>query len=404
MAAPTGSSYNPFVRRLRWVWLVFVLAWVSVGSWARPQVWVLKVEGEIGPEMVSYLRGGLGEAERAQAQAVILEFSTPGGYLNAASASRDLILDAQVLTVAWVHREAYSAGALLAIACAKIYFDPAGVMGAASPVYFDPSGQMVEAPEKVVSAVRKLFAATAEARGRDPRVAEAMVDKDVEIPGLVERGKLLTLTATEAAAWGYADGTVRNLSELLSALQLDDAEVVPYALRWIDRVVGILTTAGVAALLLTLGVLGLVVEAVTPGFGIPGIVGLACLGLFFWAHYAAGLAGWESLVFFLGGVIALLLEIFVFTATDFGLAGIVGLVLIGLGFYTAMVGPFTESHQALAAVGAITGALVVSIVLSAFLLTQLPRSRLRLGGVILQSAITGRAHEKTPSPTSPWVG
>ncbi len=376
-----------------------------LGLAQQPQVWVLRIEGEIGPGMVSYLRAGLAEAEKAQAQAAVLEFSTPGGYLDAASACRDLILDARVSTVAYVHREAYSAGALLAIACEKIYFDPAGVLGAASPVYFDPTGRMVEAPEKVVSAVRKLFRATAEARGRNPAVAEAMVDKDVEVPNLIERGKLLTLTAQEAKTWGYSDGEAADLARLLEVANLKGATVVHYTTRWIDAAVGVLTSPWVAALLITLGVLGLIVEVLTPGFGVPGILGLGFLGLFFWAHYLAGSAGWESLVFFIGGAIALLLEIFVFTATDFGLAGLAGLILIGLGFYTAMVGPFTAPGEALSAVLAVTVALVVAVAGTAFLLTRLPRTRLGLGGVILQSAITGRAYDpRSGAAFKEWVG
>lgn len=151
--------------------VVLGLAFLGLGQ----EVWLLGVEGEINRGTVSYLQSGLAAAEKAGAAAVILEFSTPGGYLDAAQVCRDLILGAKVRTIAYVNREAYSAGALLAIACEQIFFAPGGVMGAATPVYFDPQGQMQQAPEKIVSAVRALFRATAETRGRDPRVAEAMV-------------------------------------------------------------------------------------------------------------------------------------------------------------------------------------------------------------------------------------
>lgn len=119
-----------------------------------------------------------------------------------------------------MNREAYSAGALLALACERIYFAPGGVMGAATPVYFDASGQVRTAPEKTMSAVRALFRATAEDRGRDPRVAEAMVDPEVEVPGLVDRGKLLTLTARSAAEWGYSDGDAATLDLVLEQVGL----------------------------------------------------------------------------------------------------------------------------------------------------------------------------------------
>ncbi len=368
-------------------------------------VWVLTIDGEIGRGTVSYLRQGLSEAEEAGAGTVVIVFSTPGGYLDSAVASRDAILDTKIPTIAYVDREAYSAGGLLAIACNKIYFAPGGVMGAATPVYFD-SGKMEEAPEKIVSATRKLFAAVAEARGRPSNVAEAMVDRDVEIEGLIEKGKLLTLTSQEASQWGYSEGEVGSLAELLEANGLTGATVVHFSRRWIDSVVEVLTQSWVAALLITIGMLGLIAEMLIPGFGIPGIVGLTCLGAFFWSHLLVGLAGWESLLFLLGGLVAVLLEIFVFTAVDFGVAGLAGLVLIGLGFYTSMVGPFTQPAETMQAIGAVSGGLVLALVGMVLLITRLPKTRLRLGGVILSSAITGKAFDKTKKKevTSPWIG
>ncbi len=383
--------------------LVLFLALLAFFGVAQ-EVWLLNVEGEIGRGTVSYLQKGLAEAEKAGAAAVILEFATPGGYLDAAQACRDLIMDAKIRTLAYVNREAYSAGALLALACEKIYFAPGGVLGAATPVYFDPEGRMEEAPEKIISAVRSLFRATAEARGRNPIVAEAMVDKDVEIPGLVERGKLLTLTTATAAEWGYSEGEATTLAEVLEKNGLSGAVGRAFSYRWTDWFVDALTNPWVAALLIAVGALGLLVEMFTPGFGVPGTLGLASLALFFWAHYLAGLAGWESLVFFIAGIIAILFEVFVFTATDFGIAGIIGLVLIGLGFYTAMTAPLTHPDQALRALGAVSLALMASLVAFAAFLTWVPKSRLRLGGVILKSAIEERAVGKLAPQPSPYLG
>ncbi|MFN3346832.1 MAG: NfeD family protein, partial [Candidatus Bipolaricaulaceae bacterium] len=267
-----------------------------------------------------------------------------------------------------------------------------------------PQGRMAEAPEKVISAVRALFRATAEARGRDPLVAEAMVDRTVALPGLVEAGKLLTLTAKSAAEWGYSEGEAESLAQVLALAGLSHAVVRVFESRWTDWFVDRLTNPWVAALLIAVGALGLLVELFTPGFGLPGTVGLAALALFFWSHHLAGLAGWESLLFFLAGIIAILLEIFVFTATDFGLAGIVGLFLLGFGFYTAMTGPLTQPEQALNALGAVALALVVSLVGFALFLTWIPKSRLRLGGVVLKSAIEERAVGKLAPGPSPYVG
>lgn len=395
-----GRPYNLPMRKLALVTLISLVALAGAGA----EVWLLRIEGEIGRGTVSFVRTGLAEAEAAGAAAVVFDFATPGGYLDAATACRDLILGAGVPTIAYVNREAYSAGALLALACNRIYFAPGGVMGAATPVYFDASGELTTAPEKTLSAVRGLFRATAEERGRDPNVAEAMVDPALEVPGLVERGRLLTLTARSAAEWGYSDGDAATLGDLLNAAGLAGMVVQEHHPRWVDSAVATLTTPWLSALLIAIAVLGLLVEAVTPGFGVFGAIGLASLAVFFWAHNLAGLAGWESLVFLAAGIVAIVLEIFVFTATDFGLAGIVGLVLIGLGLYSAMVGPFTQPSQAGPAVGAVSVALLVGLVLTVVILTRLPRSRLRLGGVILQSAITSRAGDKTQVAPTEWVG
>ena len=376
----------------------------GVSQQASP-VWILSIDREIGRGTVSYVREGLSEAEAEGAQAVVFVLSTPGGYLDSAGAIRNAILDAQIPTIAYVDREAYSAGALLAIACERIYFAPGGVMGAATPVYFE-GGKPVEAPEKIVSATRKLFRATAEVRARPPEIAEAMVDRDVAIEGLIESGKLLTLTADEALQWGYSDGEAESLEAVLRAEGLGGAKTVRFSRRWIDGVVETLTIPWIGAILITVGILGLIVEMLIPGFGVSGIVGILSLGVFFWSHFIVGLAGWESVIFLLAGLVAILLEIFVFTASDFGLAGLTGLVLIGLGFYTSMVGPFTEPGAAGQAVGAVSGGIAVALVGVVVLITRLPKTRLRFGGVILVQAITGKAFPKTrkEGTESLWVG
>lgn len=388
-------------RLLCLLFLCTVCASTALGA----SVWVLRIEGEIGRGMVSYVRAGLAGAAAAGADRVVLVMATPGGYLDAASATRDLILDSTVPTVAYVDREAFSAGALLALACERIYFAPGGVMGAATPVYFD-GVRMEEAPEKVVSAVRALFRSTAQARGRDPTVAEAMVDRDVQITDLVERGKLLTLTADEADAWGYSEGQAATLAALLELEGLAGAELHTFTRRWTDAFVETLTMPLVAGLLIAVGMIGLINELLTPGLGLPGILGIGSLGLFLWAHFFVGMAGWESLVFFLLGFVAILAEVLLLTGSDFGIAGLGGLLLIGLGFYTAMVGPFTRPDEAMWAVGAVSVALVVALVGTVMLLTRLPRSRLRLGGVILSAAIRGRAFDTTPErhTSKVWVG
>ena len=381
-----------------------ILCLASLVVFADGPAWILTIDGEINSGTVTYLRRGIHEATAAGAGVVVLVLSTPGGYLDAAVESRGVLLDATVPTVAYVAREAFSAGAAIAIACETILFSPGGVMGAATPVTV--VGQdLREAPEKVISATRSLFRATAETRGRPPEVAEAMVDRDVSIPGLIEAGKLLTLTARDAAEWGYSDGEVESIETWLA--EHGYSEAITFEVRWIDELIDALTSPLAVGLLITAGLLGLIVEMLVPGFGIPGLIGIACLGAFFWTHFLVGLAGWESIAFLLGGIAAVALEVFAFTAVDFGISGLLGLILIGLGFYTAMVGPFTAREQAVQAIAIVAAGLIVSVVAAIVLLVRLPRTRLRLGGIILSTAVTGRSHEKEEGmheAESEWVG
>jgi len=384
--------------------LAFLLA-VTFSAMASDDVWVLRIDDEIGSGTVTYLRQGLSKAEAAEAALVVLVFSTPGGVLDAGVAARDILLDTTVPTVAFINRQALSAGALLAIACDQIIFAPGGVLGAATPVVVSRD-VLREAPEKTISAVRKIFLATAEVHGRPTAVAEAMVDRDVAVPDLIERGKLLTLTALEAAQWGYSDGSANSIEEFLASEGYETAIVVEHEPRWIDGAIEILTLPMIAGILIAIGLLGLIIEMLVPGFGVFGLIGIACLGAFFWSHFLVGLAGWESIAFLIGGMVAIVLEVFAFTAVDFGLSGLLGLVLIGLGFYTAMLGPLSSSTQAGQAIVIVVVGLLASIIALIVLLTKLPKTRLRLGGMILSTAITGGAFNKNREDQTQesWIG
>lgn len=371
-------------------------------------VWVLTIDGEIGRGSSAYVRRGIAEAEEQGADAIVLVLSTPGGYLDAAVTIRDELLATTAPTLAYVDREAFSAGALLAMACDAIYMAPGGVIGAATPVLIEGT-TVIAASEKEIAAARSLFAATAEATGKPIDLAEAMVDPDVVVPGVIEADKLLSLTAGEAVTLGVASSEAASVEAALSAEGLANREIIRFQSRVVDQIVDTLTIPWLAAVLITLGLLGLFVEMLIPGIGVFGIVGTLCLAAFFWANFLVGLAGWESIAFVLGGFFAVLLEVFAFTAVDFGLAGLAGLVLIGLGFYTAMTGPFTRSQDTLTAVAAVVGGVFVSIVVVVVLLTRLPKTRLRFGGVILPTAITerafgGRGQDKGSSSDQDWIG
>ena len=248
-------------------------------------VYVVPITGVIDLGLAPYLSRVLEEAAAAAPRPCCCDIDTPGGRLDAVLQMRDALLGSEVRTIAFVDRTAFSAGALIAIASEEIYMAPGAVMGAATPV----DGATGEtASEKIISAVRTTFKATAEARGRDPLVAEAMVDPDVAIDGLVARGDLLTLTADEAVAWGYAEGSPPAAADVLTAAGLPDAPSSRLAPSLAERLVRFITDPAVSSILIAFGVLLLIGDLFVEGFGIAGAAGSGSAGALFLGTLSGG--------------------------------------------------------------------------------------------------------------------
>jgi membrane-bound serine protease (ClpP class) len=228
---------------------------------------------------------------------VVLEVNTFGGRVDAAVLIRDTLLQARVRTVAFVNKRAISAGALITLAAETIAMADGGTIGAAMPVEMGAPGAPAQpVAEKTVSYMRKEFRATAESRKRPPLLAEAMVDADVELPGVIEKGKLLTLTTEEALQHKLADFRADSIDAVFTFLDLVDADIRRASQTWAETLVRFLTHPVTSSLLMTLGILGILVEIRTPGLGVPGALGVASLALFFWGHWLVQLAGWEELL------------------------------------------------------------------------------------------------------------
>lgn len=382
--SPATDPYRTALRHVSRVLFVAGLLSLAlsggVANGGDGRVFLVRVEGQIDRGLAAYAQRVISEANDENADAIVVRLNTPGGALDAALDMKDAVLNSRVPTIALVDRQAFSAGALITIATEEIYMVPGGVVGAATPVL---GGTGEKASEKVVSAVRKDFAATAEARGLDPRVAEAMVDEDVEVPGLVEEGKLLTLTLQEAKTWGYATGSVDGLEQLLEIKGLASAELVDTSPTLAERTVQFLTNPVVSSLLITIGFLGLLFELQTAGWGVGGTVGLVALGLFFFGHFVAGLAGWEGVALVIAGIVLMGLEVLVIPG--FGVAGILGILAFVGGLYISLVGDFSSTDQLLRGGYILGGAFVLITVGTWLSLTYLPRTR-SFGGLVLQSS------------------
>jgi membrane-bound serine protease (ClpP class) len=352
----------------------------------------IPIHGDIELGLAPFVERSLEEARMAGAAAVILDIETPGGRVDAAQRIVNALEDAEVPVYAFINRHAYSAGAMIALAADRIYMRPSSVIGAATPVV--GSGQ--KAPEKIVSAMRGQMRTLAETRGLDPAVAAAMVDEDVEIEGVVEAGKLLTLTNTEAVDLGYAR-EVEDWEALLAELELTGAPVQTMSVNWAERIVRFLSNPIVAPFLLSLGFLGLIAEIKSPGLGIAGFAGLLSLALFFGSHLILGLAGMEDILLFGAGVVLIAVEVFVIPG--FGLFGILGGLGVLGGVFMSMIGGLPTVPDFAQAGAVLSTTLLIILITSWALLRHLPQSsRLARSGVFL---LTKGEREKGWASVSP---
>jgi membrane-bound serine protease (ClpP class) len=374
-----------------------------VASEDRATVYVIPIDGVIDLGLAPYVERTLAEAAAQQAAAVVLDINTFGGRVDAAVLIRDALLRTPVRTVAFVNKRAISAGALISLAATSIVMAEGGTLGAATPVAVGaPGGGAQPVEEKTVSYMRKEFRATAEARKRPPLLAEAMVDADVEVPGISEKGKLLTLTTDEALQHGVADARADTLEAALAAVGLRDAEVQRIPQTWAETLVRILTHPVLSSILLAIGMLGLIIEVQTPGVGLPGGVGLICLGLFFWGHWLVALAGWEELLLMGTGVVLLVVEIFI--TPGFGVAGLLGIGALLGGLGLSVVGAGATWEVMLRAGGRVAASLLLAVVGAAVMLRALPR--LPFGRrLVLEEELTAQAgYASPPESDRRWVG
>ncbi|HUT63872.1 MAG TPA: NfeD family protein [Anaerolineae bacterium] len=348
---------------------MFMMA-VGIISPLHADFLVVPVENVIDGGLAAFIERIVTEAEKEQAEGIIFHIDTPGGRIDSAVDIKDTILNAHVPTVAFIDKNAISAGALISLACDSIYMSKGASIGAATAV--DLQGQ--KASEKIISYFRAQMRATAEANGRRPDIAEAMVDEELAIEGVIAKGMLLTLTYTEALKFGISDGTVETIDEVLGILGRKGAPVVRAEPNWAENVVRFLTHPIVSSLLMSIGFLGLIIELKTPGWGIGGTVALIALALFFGSHYIVRLAGAGELLLFTAGIVLLILELFVLPG--FGIAGVSGIGLILVSLYLSLVGRIPLVDDFTRAAYTLGLAFVIGVAGIVILLRVLPRTPL----------------------------
>ncbi|HBA83949.1 MAG TPA: hypothetical protein DCZ95_07650 [Verrucomicrobia bacterium] len=345
------------IKKLMSMIVFLALGWLPFDSAAQEAeaqtndaglVYIIPIRGMIEPALLYVIRRGVAEAEAAKAQAIVFVMNTPGGTLNAASEIVRLIQKVSVPTYTFVEKDAFSAGAIIALATQHIYMAPGSVIGDAMPIMMTPFGGVQEMPEalqeKAVSAVAGLVRSAAQESGHDPQLAEKMVRRELEYKigeeVISPAGQLLTLTNVEAERKVGEDmhpllseGTVKDIPALLKAIGHENAVTKELIVTLAEKVARFI--AMLAPLFLIGGLLGIYIEVKTPGFGLPGILGITCLVIFFWGHHIAGLAGLEDLILFAVGFTLLLVEILLLPG--FGLIGFAGILCMLGAMLSAMI-------------------------------------------------------------------
>jgi len=314
---------------------------------SQVSVYRIDVRKDIDRTTQRYVTRGLAEAQLLGADAVLLHLNTYGGLLDSADSIRTAILYNPIPVYVFIDNNAASAGALISLACKRIYMRKGASIGAATVV--NQTGEAV--PDKYQSYMRSMMRATAESHGkdtiiqgvdttyrwkRDPLIAEAMVDNRIVIPNLIDSSRTLTLTAEEAIRWGYCEGIAESVDEVITQyLGFEDYRLTTFRPSWLDDLLGFLMNPVFQSILILIIVGGIYFELQTPGIGFPLLAAIIAAMLYFSPLYVEGLAqNWEILLFVIG-IILIMIEIFVIPG--FGVAGVVGILLLITGLVLSLL-------------------------------------------------------------------
>jgi membrane-bound serine protease (ClpP class) len=330
-------------------------------SQQAPRVLVMEIRDNIDPAMNRYVELAFNKADEINADHIIIDMDTYGGAVKDADDIRTRIMNYPKPVYVFINKDAASAGALISIACDSIYMAPGGSIGAATVV----TGDGQAAPDKYQSYMRSIMRSTAEASGRDPKIAEAMVDQNLEIDGITKEGEVLTFSTSEAIKHGYCEGQVSSIRELLQKLNLEDAQVTHFELSTTEKIIAFFLNPYISSILILIIIGGLYFELQTPGVGFPILASFIAMLLYFIPYYLTGLAEhWEILIFFIG---LILIAVEVFVIPGFGVAGISGIILTLAGLVLVMLDndafDFTlvKPHEIIEALAAVLAGILGSI-------------------------------------------
>lgn len=393
------------------LWITALILVIPLFSTAKEQKLIYKIDikKEIDHTTRLYLRNGLSEAQTLGADAVLIHMNTYGGLVDAADSMRTAILYNPIPVYVFIDNNAASAGALISIACEKIFMRKGANIGAATVV--NQTGSAM--PDKYQSYMRSTMRSTAEAHGkdtiiqnddtlykwkRDPLIAEAMVDERVHIPNLIDTGKVLTLTAQEAIKWGYCDGIAETTDEVITKyLGFNKYDIKSYQPSLLDDLKGFLMNPVFQSILIMIIIGGIYFELQTPGLGFPSIAALTAAILYFAPLYIDGLAAnWEILVFIIG---ILLVAAEIFIIPGFGVTGISGIILIVGGLIMALLDNRDFNFEGVSEkeLGEATLTVLIGLVVGIILMMWLS-NKIGQKGILRKMALTADLEAATSSP------
>ena len=292
----------------------------------------LEIKDDIDPRMSRYIELALDAANMGEYDLVVIEMDTYGGLVTDAKDIVERLLDFEKPVFVFINKDAASAGALISIACDSIYMAPGASIGAATVVM----GQGEAAPDKYQSYMRSTMRSTAEHTGRNPEIAEAMVDENIEIEGVTKAGEVITFTTSEAIKHGFCEGEVESIGELLAKAGVAEAKIDQFEISAIEKIIALFLNPFVSGILIMIIVGGLWFELQSPGVGFPILAAVIAAILYFIPYYLNGLAANWELVLFIVGIILIAIELV--AIPGFGVLGISGIVLTVSSLILVMLG------------------------------------------------------------------
>lgn len=304
--------------------LIFLFLFSNSVSANSNDVYVIPIKGEINKATYNFVNENVSKIIKNNPAAIIFEIDTYGGLIEEAEKIKTLITSLSVPTVSYVNNKAESAGVLITIASEKVVMANTATIGSAET---NPN------TEKIMSMWRSLLRDTAQYRNRNAEIIQAMADKNIVVEGISKEGNLVNLTSKEAVQYGISDSTASTYEEIVDYIGLSNANINVIDESMQIKLSKYIANPYISSILLTMGLVGLVLEVFTPGFGIGGSISLIGFGLYFGGNILAGNSSWTSVILFITGLVLLIIEAMM---PGFGLPGISGVILFLVGIVLAM--------------------------------------------------------------------